>query len=78
MQTLVITTEDDSCKWQQLECDVVNILTIDDVTKKSSESIQKSEAIEFGLSICNPITYNLPLSEDRLLNLYSVTKVKTE
>ena len=48
------------------------------VTKKSTESIQKTEAIKCVVSICNPITYNLPLSEDRLLNLHSVTEVKTE
>jgi len=48
------------------------------VTKKSTESIQNTEAIKFVVLICNPITYNLPLSEDRLHNLHSVTKVKTE
>jgi len=48
------------------------------VTKKCSESIQKSEVIKFVVSICIPITYNLPLSEDRLLNHHSVTKVKIE
>ena len=48
------------------------------VTKKSAECIQKTEAIKCVVSICNPISYNLPLSEDRLLNLQSVTKVETE
>ena len=47
-------------------------------TKKSTDSIQKTEAINFFVFICNTITYNLPLSEDRLHNLHSVTKVKTE
>ena len=48
------------------------------VKKKRTENIQKTEAIKFVILICNPITYNLPLSEDRLNNLHSVTKVKTE
>ena len=30
MQALVNSTENDSCGWYQLECGVVNILTIDD------------------------------------------------
>ena len=29
MQTLVNTTEDDSCEWHPLECEVFNILTDD-------------------------------------------------
>ena len=48
------------------------------VTEKKTENIQKPEAIKFVVLICNPITYDLPLSEDRLNNLYSVTKVTTE
>jgi hypothetical protein len=48
------------------------------VTKKSTEIIQETEAIKFVVLICNPRTYNLPLSEDRLHHLHSVTKVKTE
>jgi hypothetical protein len=48
------------------------------VTEKRTENIQKPEAIKFVVLICNPITCNLSLSEDRLNNLYSVTKVKTE
>jgi gamma-glutamylcysteine synthetase len=48
------------------------------VTKKSTESIQKTKAINFVVLICNPITYNLSLNEDRLHSLHSVTKVKTE
>ena len=48
------------------------------VTKKRTEDIHKTEDIKFVVLICNPITYNLPLSEDRLNNLHSFTKVKTE
>ena len=48
------------------------------VTRKGNENIQKTAAIKFVVSICNPITYNVPLSEDRLHNLHSVTKLKTE
>jgi hypothetical protein len=48
------------------------------VTKKSTEIIQKTEAMKFVVLICNSKTYNLPPSEDWLRNLHSVTKVKPE
>jgi len=48
------------------------------VTKKSTESIQKTEAMKFVVSIYNPRNINLSLSENWLHNLHSVTKVKSE
>ena len=48
------------------------------VTKKRTENIQKTGDIKFVIMICNPITNNLPLSEDRLNSFHSVTKVETE
>jgi len=79
MQTLLNTTEDEFVEngihenvglWTFLQWMMV--------TKKSIESIQKTEAIKFVVLICNPTTYNMPLGENWLHNLYSVTKVKPE
>jgi len=47
------------------------------VVKKSSESIEETEA-KFVVLICSPRTCDLPLGENWLHNLHSVTKVKTE
>jgi len=48
------------------------------VTKKSAESIRKTETINFVVLICNPRTYNLSLSENLLRNFRSVTEVEAE
>ena len=48
------------------------------VTKNSTESVKTTEAIKFVVLICNHRTYNLPINENWLRNLHSVTKVKAE
>jgi len=46
--------------------------------KKSTESIQETDPIKFVVLICSPRTCDLPLGENWLGNLHSVTNVKTE
>jgi len=80
MQTLVNTTEGDFVENRvYLNVGLSTFLQSMLVTKRNStESIRTTEARKFVVLICNHRTYNLPLSENWLHNLHSVTKVKAE
>jgi len=79
MHTLVNTTESDFVlNGVRYNVGLSTFLQSMMVTKNSTESIQTTEAIKFVVLICDHRTYNLPLNENWLRNLHSVTKVKPE
>jgi len=79
MQTLENTTEDDLyVNGIHYSVGLSAFLQSMMVTKNITESIQKTGTRYFVVLICNPRTYNLPLSKDSFHHLHSVTKVKIE
>jgi hypothetical protein len=79
MQTLVNSTEGDFVlNGVRSNVGLSTFLQSIMVTENNTESIQKTEAIKFVVLICNHRTYNLPLNENWLHNLHSVTTVKPE